>query len=70
MQLGGSIADLDTIERYLDAGLRYVIIGTTAVKTGSGNALHRVWQPHRDGAGRQGRHGEATDSWNKVTNTT
>ena len=32
VQLGGGIRDLDTIERYLDAGLRYVIIGTTAVK--------------------------------------
>ena len=31
-QLGGGIRDLDTIERYLDAGLRYVIIGTAAVK--------------------------------------
>ena len=32
MQLGGGIRDLDTIERYLDDGLRYVIIGTAAVK--------------------------------------
>ncbi|KJS68057.1 MAG: 1-(5-phosphoribosyl)-5-[(5-phosphoribosylamino)methylideneamino]imidazole-4-carboxamide isomerase [Serpentinimonas sp.] len=32
VQLGGGIRDLDTIERYLDAGLRYVIIGTAAVK--------------------------------------
>lgn len=33
IQLGGGIRDLDTIERYLDAGVRYVIIGTAAVKT-------------------------------------
>ena len=32
VQLGGGIRDLDTIERYLDCGLRYVIIGTAAVK--------------------------------------
>lgn len=32
VQLGGGIRDLDTIERYLDVGLRYVIIGTAAVK--------------------------------------
>ena len=32
MQLGGGIRDLDTIERYLDDGLSYVIIGTAAVK--------------------------------------
>ncbi len=33
VQLGGGIRDLDTIERYLDNGIRYVIIGTAAVKT-------------------------------------
>lgn len=32
VQLGGGIRDLDTIERYIDAGLEYVIIGTAAVK--------------------------------------
>src|SRR6218665_3833678 len=32
VQLGGGIRDLDTIERYIDGGLRYVIIGTAAVK--------------------------------------
>ena len=32
VQLGGGIRDLDTIEKYLDAGLEYVIIGTAAVK--------------------------------------
>ena len=32
VQLGGGIRDLDTIERYIDAGLSYVIIGTAAVK--------------------------------------
>src|SRR4029078_494543 len=30
VQLGGGIRDLDTIERYLDDGISYVIIGTAA----------------------------------------
>lgn len=33
VQLGGGIRDLDTIERYLDDGLSFVIIGTAAVKS-------------------------------------
>jgi phosphoribosylformimino-5-aminoimidazole carboxamide ribotide isomerase len=33
IQLGGGIRDLDTIERYIDSGISYVIIGTAAVKT-------------------------------------
>jgi phosphoribosylformimino-5-aminoimidazole carboxamide ribotide isomerase len=32
VQLGGGIRDMDTIERYLDNGVQYVIIGTAAVK--------------------------------------
>jgi phosphoribosylformimino-5-aminoimidazole carboxamide ribotide isomerase len=32
VQLGGGIRDLDTIERYLDLGVAYIIIGTAAVK--------------------------------------
>ena len=33
IQLGGGIRDLDTIEKLLDSGIGYVIIGTAAVKT-------------------------------------
>jgi len=33
VQLGGGIRDLDTVERYLDDGISYVIVGTAAVKT-------------------------------------
>lgn len=33
IQLGGGIRDLDTVERYLDDGISYIIIGTAAVKT-------------------------------------
>lgn len=32
LQLGGGIRDLDTIERYIDLGIEYLIIGTAAVK--------------------------------------
>lgn len=32
VQLGGGVRDMDTIERYIDSGIRYVIIGTAAVK--------------------------------------
>ena len=32
VQLGGGIRDLDTIEKYIDGGVRYIIIGTAAVK--------------------------------------
>ena len=33
IQLGGGIRDLDTIERYMDDGIHYVIVGSAAVKT-------------------------------------
>lgn len=32
VQLGGGIRDLDTIERYLDMGVSFIVIGTAAVK--------------------------------------
>jgi phosphoribosylformimino-5-aminoimidazole carboxamide ribotide isomerase len=32
VQLGGGIRDLDTIERYLDMGVAFVVVGTAAVK--------------------------------------
>ncbi len=32
VQLGGGIRDMDTIERYIDDGVRFVVIGTAAVK--------------------------------------
>ena len=68
VQLGGGIRDLDTIERYLDAGLRYVIIGTAAVRnpgflqdacTAFGGHII-VGLDARDGK-------VATDGWSKVT---
>jgi len=32
IQLGGGIRDLDTIERYIDCGVSWIVIGTAAVK--------------------------------------
>jgi phosphoribosylformimino-5-aminoimidazole carboxamide ribotide isomerase len=68
VQLGGGIRDLDTIERYLDDGLSYVIIGTAAVKNPGflrdacsafgGHIL--VGLDARDGK-------VATDGWSKLT---
>jgi phosphoribosylformimino-5-aminoimidazole carboxamide ribotide isomerase len=68
IQLGGGIRDLDTIERYLDDGLSYVIIGTAAVKSPGflkdactafgGHIL--VGLDARDGK-------VATDGWSKLT---
>lgn len=68
VQLGGGIRDLDTIERYLDLGLSYVIIGTAAVKNPgflqdactafSGHII--VGLDARDGK-------VAVDGWSKMT---
>ena len=68
VQIGGGIRDLDTIERYLDNGISYVIIGTAAVKNPGflrdacsafpGNII--VGLDARDGK-------VATDGWSKLT---
>lgn len=68
VQIGGGIRDLDTIERYLDIGISYVIIGTAAVKDPGflrdacsafpGNII--VGLDARDGK-------VATDGWSKLT---
>jgi phosphoribosylformimino-5-aminoimidazole carboxamide ribotide isomerase len=68
VQLGGGIRDLDTIERYLDDGLSYVIIGTAAVKNpgllhdacGAFGGHVMVGLDARDGK-------VATDGWSKLT---
>jgi phosphoribosylformimino-5-aminoimidazole carboxamide ribotide isomerase len=68
VQLGGGIRDLDTIERFLDDGLSFVIIGTAAVKnpgflrdacTAFGGHI-LVGLDARDGK-------VATDGWSKLT---
>ncbi len=68
VQLGGGIRDLDTIERYLDGGLSYVIIGTAAVK--NPGFLHDACSafPGQIIVGLDARDGKvATDGWSKLT---
>ena len=68
VQLGGGIRDLDTIERYLDAGLTYVIIGTAAVK--NPGFLHDACSafPGHIIVGLDAKDGKvATDGWSKLT---
>ena len=68
VQLGGGIRDLDTIERYLDAGLRYVIIGTAAVKNpGFLQDACTAFGGHII-VGLDAKEGKvATDGWSKLT---
>jgi len=68
VQLGGGIRDLDTIERYLDSGISYVIIGTAAVK--HPGLLHDACSafPGHIIVGLDARDGKvAVDGWSKVT---
>src|SRR5690606_564281 len=68
VQLGGGIRDLDTIERYLDGGISYVIIGTAAVK--NPGFLHDACSafPGNIIVGLDARDGKvATDGWSKLT---
>jgi len=68
IQLGGGIRDLDTIERYLDDGISYVIIGTAAVKTPG--FLHDACYafPGQIMVGLDAKEGKvAVDGWSKVT---
>ena len=68
VQLGGGIRDLDTVERYLDDGLSYIIIGTAAVK--NPGFLHDACGafPGHIIVGLDARDGKvATDGWSKLT---
>ncbi|MFN3983943.1 MAG: 1-(5-phosphoribosyl)-5-[(5-phosphoribosylamino)methylideneamino]imidazole-4-carboxamide isomerase [Rhodocyclaceae bacterium] len=68
VQLGGGIRDLDTIERYLDNGISYVIIGTAAVK--NPGFLHDACSafPGHIIVGLDAKDGKvATDGWSKMT---
>jgi phosphoribosylformimino-5-aminoimidazole carboxamide ribotide isomerase len=68
VQLGGGIRDLDTIARYLDSGVRYVIIGTAAVKTPG--FLHDACNafPGHIIVGLDAKDGKvAVDGWSKMT---
>jgi phosphoribosylformimino-5-aminoimidazole carboxamide ribotide isomerase len=68
VQIGGGIRDLDTIERYLDAGISYVIIGTAAVKNPGFLQDACVAFPGQIIVGLDARDGKvATDGWSKLT---
>jgi phosphoribosylformimino-5-aminoimidazole carboxamide ribotide isomerase len=68
IQVGGGIRDEDTIEAYLDAGVKYVIIGTQAVR-----APHFVTEaclgfPGHIIVGLDAREGQvATEGWSKLS---
>ena len=68
VQMGGGIRDLDTIERYLDDGLSWVIIGTAAVKNpGFLRDACTAFGGHII-VGLDAREGKvATDGWSKLT---
>ena len=68
VQLGGGIRDLDTIERYLDAGISYVIIGTAAVKNPGLLRDACAAFPGHIIVGLDAKDGKvATDGWSKLT---
>jgi phosphoribosylformimino-5-aminoimidazole carboxamide ribotide isomerase len=68
VQLGGGIRDLDTVERYLDDGLSFIIIGTAAVK--NPGFLHDACSAFGGHiiVGLDAKDGKvATDGWSKLT---
>ena len=68
VQLGGGIRDLDTIERYLDDGVSFVIIGTAAVKNPGFLQDACYAFPGHIIVGLDAREGKvATDGWSKMT---
>ena len=68
VQLGGGIRDLDTIERYLDDGLSYIIIGTAAVKNPGFLSDASYAFPGHIIAGLDAKDGKvAVEGWSKMT---
>ena len=68
IQLGGGIRDLETIERYLDIGVSYIIVGTAAVKVPG--FLHEACDafPGHIMVGLDAKGGKgAVDGWSKLT---
>ncbi len=69
LQVGGGIRDEDTIQSYLDAGVRYVILGTKAVAAPHFVADVCVEFPGHIIVGLDARNGRvATDGWSKLSN--
>lgn len=68
IQVGGGIRDDDTIELYLAMGVRYVIIGTTAVNTPHFVADACAEFPGRIMVGLDAKNGKvAIDGWSKLS---
>jgi len=68
VQLGGGIRDLDTVERCVDDGISYVIIGTAAVKNPGFLQDACTAFPGHIIVGLDARDGKvATDGWSKMT---
>jgi phosphoribosylformimino-5-aminoimidazole carboxamide ribotide isomerase len=68
VQLGGGIRDLETIERYLDDGVTYIVIGTAAVK--NPGFLHEACDafPGHIIVALDAKDGKvATDGWSKLS---
>lgn len=68
LQIGGGIRNLETIEHYIKAGIKYVIIGTQAVKQPAFVAEACAAFPGRVIVGLDARDGRvATDGWAEVS---
>lgn len=68
IQVGGGIRDEDTIQKYLDAGVSFVIIGTKAITTPHFIADACLEFPSHIIAGLDVRDGKlATDGWSKLS---
>jgi phosphoribosylformimino-5-aminoimidazole carboxamide ribotide isomerase len=68
VQVGGGIRDLDTIERYLDDGVTYIVIGTAALK--NPGFLHEACDafPGHIIVALDAKDGKvATDGWSKLS---
>lgn len=68
IQVGGGIRDGDTIQTYLDAGVRYIIIGTKAINTPYFVANACLEFPGHIILGLDAREGKiAIDGWSKLS---
>lgn len=68
IQVGGGIRDEDTVQQYLDAGVRYVIIGTKAVSTPHFISDLCVGFPGHVIVGLDAKEGKvAIDGWSKLS---
>jgi phosphoribosylformimino-5-aminoimidazole carboxamide ribotide isomerase len=68
VQIGGGIRDEDTVEAYLDAGVRYIIIGTRAVNEPHFVSLLSIEYPGHIIVGLDAKDGKlAVEGWSKLS---